>query len=222
MRTITVLICILSCLSMQSQNIDEHNQIPQKDISIRLNLGIASANQEGTGESLWYSNPKESSRGFQYGIDLLKYHKYIGYGFAFKHYMHGLSFPENAQNSSLHENVQIFYLAPQFSSINEAKLLKGMISNLDLGIGYAHYLSKGTINKTQNYSVPQSGLGMNANIGVEYKFPTHFGVKISISAEYYIFKHLDPKIETPSKMFEQRSKLGIFMVTPQLSLIYHL
>lgn len=104
----------------------------------------------------------------------------------------------------------------------EAKLLKGMISNLDLGIGYAHYLSKGTINKTQNYSVPQSGLGMNANIGVEYKFPTHFGVKISISAEYYIFKHLDPKIETPSKMFEQRSKLGIFMVTPQLSLIYHL
>lgn len=82
---------------MQSQNIDEHNQIPQKDISIRLNLGIASANLEGTGESLWYSNPKESSRGFQYGIDLLKYHKYIGYGFAFKHYMHGLSFPENAQ-----------------------------------------------------------------------------------------------------------------------------
>lgn len=125
MRTITVLICILSCLSMQAQNIDEHNQIPQKDISIRLNLGIASANLEGTGESLWYSNPKESSRGFQYGIDLLKYHKYIGYGFAFKHYMHGLSFPENAQNSSLHENVQIFYLAPQFSSINEAKLLKG-------------------------------------------------------------------------------------------------
>ena len=30
----------------------ENNQIPQKDISIRFNFGIASsANQEGTGES---------------------------------------------------------------------------------------------------------------------------------------------------------------------------
>jgi hypothetical protein len=38
---------------------DENNQIPQKDISIRFNFGIASANQEGTGESLWYSNPKK-------------------------------------------------------------------------------------------------------------------------------------------------------------------
>lgn len=136
--------------------------------------------------------------------------------------MHGLSFPESAQSSSLHENIQIFYLAPQFSSVHEAQLLKGMISYLDLGIGYAHYLNKGTINKDQKYSVPKSGLGMNSNIGVEYKFHTHLGVKISISVEYYIFKHLDEKIEIPSKMFEKRSKLGIFMTSPQLSLIYHL
>ena len=200
----------------------ENNQIPQKDISIRFNFGIASANQEGTGESLWYSNPKKSSRGFQYGIDFLRHHKYIGYGLAFKHYMHGLSFPESAQNSSLHENIQIFYLAPQFSSVHEAQLLKGMISYLDLGIGYAHYLNKGTINKDQKYSVPKSGLGMNSNIGVEYKFHTHLGVKLSISVEYYIFKHLDEKIEIPSKMFEKRSKLGVFITSPQLSLIYHL
>jgi hypothetical protein len=222
MRTITILLCLLFCLPTRARNMDENNQIPQKDISIRFNFGIASANQEGTGESLWYSNPKKSSRGFQYGIDFLRHHKYIGYGLAFKHYMHGLSFPESAQNSSLHENIQIFYLAPQFSSVHEAQLLKGMISYLDLGIGYAHYLNKGTINKDQKYSVPKSGLGMNSNIGVEYKFHTHLGVKISISVEYYIFKHLDEKIEIPSKMFEKRSKLGIFMTSPQLSLIYHL
>ena len=64
----------------RAKKMDENNQIPQKDISIRFNFGIASANQEGTGESLWYSNPKKSSRGFQYGIDFLRHHKYIGYG----------------------------------------------------------------------------------------------------------------------------------------------
>ena len=141
MRTIAILLCLLFCLPTRAKKMNENNQIPQKDISIRFNFGIASANQEGTGESLWYSNPKKSSRGFQYGIDFLRHHKYIGYGLAFKHYMHGLSFPESAQNSSLHENIQIFYLAPQFSSVHEAQLLKGM-SYLDLGIGYAHYLNK--------------------------------------------------------------------------------
>ena len=67
MRTIAILLCLLFCLPTHAKKMDENNQIPQKDISIRFNFGIASANQEGTGESLWYSNPKKSSRGFQYG-----------------------------------------------------------------------------------------------------------------------------------------------------------
>lgn len=79
MRTIAILLCLLFCLPTRAKKMDENNQIPQKDISIRFNFGIASANQEGTGESLWYSNPKKSSRGFQYGIDFLRHHKYIGY-----------------------------------------------------------------------------------------------------------------------------------------------
>ena len=80
MRTIAILLCLLFCLPTRAKKMNENNQIPHKDISIRFNFGIASsANQEGTGESLWYSNPKKSSRGFQYGIDFLRHHKYIGY-----------------------------------------------------------------------------------------------------------------------------------------------
>lgn len=65
-----------------------------------------------------------------------------------------------------------------------------MVSNIDLGIGYAHYLSDGIINASQNYSAPCSGLGINLNLGLEYKFNVNWGVKISISGEYYHFKDI--------------------------------
>ena len=52
MRTIAILLCLLFCLPTRAKKMNENNQIPQKDISIRFNFGIASsANQEGTGES---------------------------------------------------------------------------------------------------------------------------------------------------------------------------
>ena len=64
MRTIAILLCLLFCLPTRAKKMDENNQIPQKDISIRFNFGIASANQEGTGESLWYSNPPITVKSF--------------------------------------------------------------------------------------------------------------------------------------------------------------
>ena len=57
-----------------------------------------------------------------------------------------------------------------------------MVTNLDLGIGYAHYLSDGVINNKQDFSLPCSRLGANFNIGLEYKIKAHLGFKIQIQA----------------------------------------
>lgn len=95
-----------------------------------------------------------------------------------------------------------------------------MVTNLDLGIGYAHYLSDGLINNKQDFSLPYSGLGANFNIGLEYKIKAHLGFKISNSGEYYNFKDMYKK-ETTTNAFDKRSKLSLMMITPQVRMVYH-
>lgn len=120
------------------------------------------------------------------------------------------------------KKTRILYVAPQFSNIDEDFLFKGMVSNIDLGIGYAHYLSDGIINASQNYSAPCSGLGINLNLGLEYKFNVNWGVKISISGEYYHFKDIHKDNEYSVETFDKRSKLNMLMVIPQIGISVHL
>ncbi len=192
--------------------------IPKNDLLVRVNNGVAFANIDGTGESSWYSYPDKESCGYQYGIDLLRYKKYIGYGIAFKHYMHSLS-TTGENGNSMDENIRIFYLAPQFSYIYESRHNKEVMGNIDFGIGYAHYHSGGTIEGNHDFSAPASGLGANLNLGAEYRITAHWGFKISISAEYYYFKNMHDK-EYASNAFEQRTKLNMLMIVPQIGIAY--
>lgn len=221
MKRCFIYILFLLCFIPIYANDFEEEIIPQNDWVIRVNAGSAFPNRVGTGESSWYSNLDESSCGFQYGVDLIHYNKCIGYGFTFKHYMHNLPYIEN-QGLSIDEKTRILYVAPQFSNIDEDFLFKGMVSNIDLGIGYAHYLSDGIINASQNYSAPCSGLSINLNLGLEYKFNVNWGVKISISGEYYHFKDIHKDNEYSVETFDKRSKLNMLMVIPQIGISVHL
>ena len=212
------ILCLFNCLLISAQDSSE-DILPKNDWVIRLNAGSACVNVGGTGESAWKYDMDQDGWGFQYGIDVMNYREYMGYGIIFRHYMHHLPNVTKSE-SAINENVRILYVAPQFSCIDESGLLKGLLVNLDLGIGYAHYLSDGVVDGDQNFSLPCSGLGINANVGFEYRFCVHWGVKISASAEFYHFKdmHKDKHI---TDSFDERTKLNLFGLTPQLGLAYH-
>lgn len=195
------------------------NIIPEKDWIIRISAGTAFANCGGTGESAWNYETHKNDCGFQYAIDVLHYKKYIGYGITFKHFTHNLP-SIGTRESSIDENIRILYVGPQFSYIDESSIFKRLAVNLDLGIGYAHYLSDGVINGTQNFSLPCSGLGLNINLGFEYKFHIHWGLKIAASGDYYHFKNMH-KDNLFTDSFDERNKLNMLILTPQIGLAYH-
>lgn len=219
-KLLLYILAAFNMLPLFAENTDE-NLIAKNTWIIRANAGSAFANRVGTGESAWYSHVDKSSCGFQYGIDVLRYYNtYFGYGITFRHYMHNLSSIGN-NGTSLKEDIHILYVAPQFSNVEEDFLFKGIISNIDLGIGYARYINHGNVGGNQKYSAPASGLGVNLNLGLEYKFSKSVGFKISISGEYYYFKNMH-KEEYTANPFDKRSKLSMFTVIPQIGLSYHL
>lgn len=219
-KIISFCISLFSLLPLSAEGL-QGDRIPQEEWVVRINSGLAFANRGGTGESAWRSPVDESSCGFQYGVDLLHYHRCLGYGLAFRHYMHGLPVMWNLQGASQDEDVRILYVAPQFSNVEEDFIFKGLVNNLDLGLGYAHYLSDGRIEGTQAYSVPRSGLGAHLNLGFEYRFGSHWGARLGVSMEYYFFKNLHGGRTYPDTPFETRSRLSILLVTTQIGLAWH-
>ncbi len=187
---------------------------------VRVGAGAGFANQAGTGESAWYGPKQKGNCGFQYSVDVLNYCRSLGYGVTFRHYLHSRDIAGSVPDL-LDEDVQVMYVAPQFSNIDKSLFFEGLTSNIDLGVGYAHYKSSGTVGRYA-YDAPASGFGVNVNIGLAYQVNRHLSTRLSLSGEFYWFYNLhdgnDYSFESP---FARRDKLKMVMIIPQLSVAYH-
>lgn len=222
MRVIKFLfICFFFTLSLHAESVQVAS-VTQDGSVIRMNVGVSFPNHEGTGESAWYSPIDKNSSGFQYGIDFLHYRKNVGYGIAFRHYMHDIPIMWGTQGSYQDEDVRLFYLAPQFSYAEDGLLFKGLVNNVDFGFGYAHYLSKGYFCGIHSYSMPLSGLGAHINLGFEYRIGIHWGVRLGLSVEYYFFKNTHVETAFSDSPFIVRPKLNILMPSTQIGFSWYL
>ena len=193
----------------------------ERGLLVRVGAGLASANLEGTGESCWRRPKDKGERGFQYSVDVADWRRNWGYGLTFKHYTNGSAFAGSGGETA-DEHVRILYAAPQLSYVEEGLIFKKMVFNADLGIGYAHYRSKGDIGGARSYKVPKSGMGTNVNLGFSYFFTRHVSARISLAVEYYLFKNLHEAAGgcPPDAPCDMRSRLGIVMTVTQLGLAY--
>ena len=196
--------------------------LPERDLLVRVGVGAGFANQAGTGESAWYGPKQKGSCGFQYNVDVLNYHRGLGYGMTFRHYLHDRN-GIGAGTDALDEDVQIMYVAPQFSNVSKSLFFEGLTSNIDLGIGYAHYKSAGSLGQTYSYDTAASGFGVNVNIGIGYQVTRHLSARLAVSGEFYWFYNLHEgnDYSSVSLPFGQRDKLKPVMIVPQLSVAYH-
>lgn len=166
----------------------------QDQSKVDKNIVISS----GVGFSILFGNENLSSpgkdskanAGFSYNTQVLAYCKErFGYGILFS----GSYYP--SRNNSITANevdisvkkMSIYYLAPQFRLLTKKTMIDKAIGHFGGGVGYIHYHDNEYI-RDKCYETNSSGIGINANLGIEYPVAQRLNIGIGAYAIGSILK----------------------------------
>lgn len=211
------------CVVQAQPEFLRNDSLPRSTTIFHANFGYG-VSPSKLGESAWEGIDNKNNSGMTYTLRFTRCSNWspIGYGI----YAFGFTDHKKHQFSEtplLKENLQIVYVAPQFSYIKKETAFLNGFGLIEFGVGYLNYISDTKLPENGNYQTRYNGIGFNADIGYEYVFHRNWGAKLEIGG---LFSPIRPRtysaIENLPMQMQPRTKINLFLVFLQVGISCYL
>ncbi len=222
-----LILSILYTGSLFSQEVSDrvNNDSYQRVYILDFGIGVGFPQLLGSGNSAWHAGEKSDHTIWAPSLQLMTYspHSNIGYGVVYHNFNSNTKKCGDAFSYEFNEKTALNYVAPQISLIKRQLGFKDGIMYVNVGVGYAHYKSKGVIDDMNNYKISRSAIGCNLGIAYEYAFDSQFGLRLAANGVYARIKGLRKNISYSKEQPPiPRHNLHLFIPSVEIGLSYYM